>query len=453
MSVSNLTGCTWVGNSTIQYDSNFPAYYINYKAYYNSGANYDTGTSLYMDIFTRFTTYGLLGNGLSSFSGVIFPSCIYEGSETTTMTPTSTTGNTLEYIEFTGGTDATNANLIAWLEANGTLTAPEPEPVSSQNIKLGSNDIDKVYFGSSEVSKIYLGINVIYEAGTPVPVETGYLTFESDDGSEFTLGTDANGYGLITGYIFNSDGTFEYSTDAVNWQSWNPTTTLTSVNGKLYIRGSNNTYLVQYSSCFLSGTQITLADGTRKNVEDITYNDVLKVWNFDTGEYDTATICWLTKPKLKNYHYYKLTFSDGTILKTTGQKSNHKVYNVDERYFKGVNITEIGDRIFTENGIVTVVNKEYIEEEVLYYNLITSLRFGCFANGVLTSDRYGNIYPIDENMMFVKGDRQVRPYSEFEEAGISRYWYDNLRLGENTETVEETKKYIGRLESQMRERS
>lgn len=156
---------------------------------------------------------------------------------------------------------------------------------------------------------------------------------------------------------------------------------------------------------------------------------------------------------MRNYHYYKLTFSDGTVLKTTGQKSNHKIYNVDEQYFKGVNVTEIGDRIFTENGIVTVTNKEYFEEEVLYYNLITSLNFCCFANGVLTSDRYGNIYPIDENMKFIKNDRPIRPYSEFEEANISRYWYDNLRLGENTETIEETQKYIDRLEGQMREKS
>lgn len=293
--------------------------------------------------------------------------------------------------------------------------------------------------------------SVVVEKYEETPAVENFLTFETDDGSDFTLGTDASSMGTISGYVFSSDGTFEYSTDKTTWQSWTPTTTLTSVNGKLYLRGIGNTYLSTWSSCFLKGTKITLADGTTKNVEDITYADKLKVWNFDTGAYDVADICWLTRPKLKNYHYYKLTFSDGTILKTTGQKSNHKVYNVDERYFKGVNVTEVGDRIFSENGIVEVVGKEYIEEEVLYYNLITSKTFGCFANGILTSDRYGNIYPIDENMMFVKNGRPIRPYTEFEEVGISKYWYDNLRLGENTETLEETQKYIQRLESQMRE--
>lgn len=202
------------------------------------------------------------------------------------------------------------------------------------------------------------------------------------------------------------------------------------------------------TSCFLPDTLITLADGTKKQIKDITYSDRLKVWNFDTGEYDTSPICWLTRSGYKNRHYYKLTFSDGTILKTTGRNSNHKVYNVDERYFKGVDKTEIGDRIFSENGIVTVVNKEYIEEEIEYYNLITTGTINCFAEGILTSDRYGNLYPIDENMMYIK-DGRYRPYEEFEAAGIKRYWYDTLRLAEVSGTIEETQQYIAKLECQM----
>lgn len=202
------------------------------------------------------------------------------------------------------------------------------------------------------------------------------------------------------------------------------------------------------SSCFLPDTLITLADGTKKQIKDITYSDRLKVWNFDTGEYDTSPICWITRSGYKNGHYYKLTFSDGTILKTTGHNSNHKVYNVDERYFKGVDKTEIGDRIFSENGIVTVVNKEYIEEEIEYYNLITTGTINCFAEGILTSDRYGNLYPIDENMMYIK-DGRYRPYEEFEAVGIKRYWYDTLRLAEVSGTIEETQQYIAKLECQM----
>lgn len=214
--------------------------------------------------------------------------------------------------------------------------------------------------------------------------------------------------------------------------------------------GTTQTYTAVYS-CFLKGTRITLADGTKKPVEDVTYDDRLKVFNFDEGREDEAGICWLTVPGLKNDHYYRLTFSDGTVLKTTGQNSNHKVYNVDERFFKGVDKTQVGDRIMSENGIVTVVDKQYVEEEVEYYNLITTGHINCYAEGILTSDRYGNRYPVDESMKFVKPDVVLRPYLEYESVGISRYWYDTLRLGEVPETIEQTKDYIVKLESQMRD--
>ena len=202
-------------------------------------------------------------------------------------------------------------------------------------------------------------------------------------------------------------------------------------------------------SCFLPDTLISLADGTKKQIKDLTYSDNLLVWNFNEGKLDTASICWLTKSGLKNDHYYKLTFSDGTILKTTGQNSNHKIYNVDEHFFKGVDKTKIGDRIFSENGIVTVINKEYIEEEVEYYNLITTKYINCFAEGILTSDRYGNMYQHDENMMNIQDGRTIRPYNEFEAVGIKRYWYDTLCLGEVNGTINEIKNYIDKLECQM----
>lgn len=79
---------------------------------------------------------------------------------------------------------------------------------------------------------------------------------------------------------------------------------------------------------------------------------------------------------------------------------------------------------------------------------MTSGKINCFANGILTSDRYGNLYPI-ANMKYVKDGRTIRPYSEYEAVGIDRYWYDNLRLGENTETVEKSKEYVWKCIGQM----
>lgn len=226
----------------------------------------------------------------------------------------------------------------------------------------------------------------------------------------------------------------------VDWFGWsNMTVTLVGTDGSYQL----------VISCFKKGTNITLADGTAKKIEDLTYDDVLKVWDFDEGQLGSAKVCWLTRPGLKNDHYYKLTFSDGTVLNTTGRNSNHKIYNVDKRKFEGVDKTQIGDRIYSLNGIVTVVDKQYIEDEVEYYNVMTTRKINCFAEGILASDRYGNMYPIDENMKYIKDGRAIRPYSDYEAVGIDRYWYDNLRLGEVPETVEETKNYVMKVVNQM----
>lgn len=202
------------------------------------------------------------------------------------------------------------------------------------------------------------------------------------------------------------------------------------------------------AACFLKGTDILLSNGTTKKIEDLTYDNVLKVWDFDEGQLGSAKVCWLTRPGLKNDHYYQLTFDDGTVLKTTGVNSNHRIFSVDQSKFTNVCDAKVGDKVFSIDGTLTITDVQYVEEECEYYNVMTSGKINCFANGILTSDRYGNLYPITD-MKYVKDGRTIRPYSEYEAVGIDKYWYDNLRLGENTETVEKSKEYIWKCLGQM----
>ena len=71
------------------------------------------------------------------------------------------------------------------------------------------------------------------------------------------------------------------------------------------------------NDCVLKGTKIALADGTKKNVEDITYSDVLLVWDFDNGKFASAKPAWIHHGgNIK--HCWKNEFSNGTTLFTTG---------------------------------------------------------------------------------------------------------------------------------------
>lgn len=43
---------------------------------------------------------------------------------------------------------------------------------------------------------------------------------------------------------------------------------------------------------------------------------------------------------------------------------------------------------------------ERVDEEVEYYNIITEKHMNLFAEGILTSCRYNNIYPFTDTMKF-----------------------------------------------------
>ena len=166
-----------------------------------------------------------------------------------------------------------------------------------------------------------------------------------------------------------------------------------------------------YVMCFVRGTQITLADSTTKNVEDITYDDELLVWNFYEGKYDTAKPSWIMIPG-KASEYKLVTFSDNSILKLAGPDiKSHRLYNITKQQFLYANEC-VGDEVFTQRGVLKVIGYEVVQEEVEYYNLTTEKYYDCFANGVLAGSRLNNMYHINADMKY---DSDIRLISEKEE--------------------------------------
>lgn len=297
--------------------------------------------------------------------------------------------------------------------------------------KTGSTKLSSSGSGSwvtEGITAVSQAVEATLEDGSPIGEP--FLLIPQD------LSTDAV---LLTMTSTSNGGNYAYHRTTLNTGSWQA--------GYKYI------YSMAFTPCFLPGTLITLADGSRKPIEDITYDDELKVWNFDKGCFDSSKVLWLTKKGLTNDHYVRCTFSDGTVLNVTGKReSHHKLYNYTERFFQPVSKMELGTKVFTENGVVSLVSRECIEGDVEYYNLMTDKHVNCFVNGVLASSRYNSPYPIGEDMIFVKDDRKIRPYKEFEAVGISREWYDGLRLGEQTASLEKIKKDIDKYEVCMREK-
>ena len=125
MPLSDLTGTKWVLNSSIQpfHEADFRYYAINYIS---NGNNY---SSIYYDDDGNIL-YGLqyIGNTVDTVYSYSWDSRWQDG---TWSSPA------YRIIEITGGTDATNATLIAWLQANATQV--EVTDLSGTSWEFGNN--------------------------------------------------------------------------------------------------------------------------------------------------------------------------------------------------------------------------------------------------------------------------------------------------------------------------
>ena len=196
------------------------------------------------------------------------------------------------------------------------------------------------------------------------------------------------------------------------------------------------------NSCLVEGTKILLANGKYKNIENIDYDDLLLVHNYETGELTKEYPIWIEQEKSIKI-YQKNTFSDGTILKTVGW---HGLFSTELNRFVSVDNKEefhIGTKIAKLNkdrngyDIVTVTNIEYITEVVNYYHVVSTRYYNIIANDLLTTDgtvALSNIYGFDKDITWPKEIRNnamkdVYTYDDLKDA-IPYYMFKGLRAEE-----------------------
>ena len=176
----------------------------------------------------------------------------------------------------------------------------------------------------------------------------------------------------------------------------------------VYTVTGNGTITCTTCKCFAEGTQISLADGSTKAVEDITMSDNLLVWDFYEGKQSSAKPMWIMPKKEANY-YFKVTLSDNTVLNLVGYKINggsrsHRLYNVKQNAFLYPQDFAEGEHTINEYGELLTINSiECIEETVNYYNIITDTHYNLYAENILTSCRLSNRYGIVD-MKYDKND-------------------------------------------------
>jgi hypothetical protein len=143
------------------------------------------------------------------------------------------------------------------------------------------------------------------------------------------------------------------------------------------------------SSCITAGTLITLADGTQKKVEDLTMDDVLLVFNHETGEYEAAGIIFIENDGWKEYNVITLTFSDGTTTKLIYEHAYFDLTLGKYVYITEQNYTDFIGHEFamqSEGGFkrVTMTDATLAVEYTGCYSLVTVYHLNYFVDGLFS---------------------------------------------------------------------
>lgn len=183
--------------------------------------------------------------------------------------------------------------------------------------------------------------------------------------------------------------------------------------------------------CFAENTLISTKSGD-KFVQDITYDDDILVWNFDEGKLDYAKPIFIKQEQTSD-SYWRVTDEDGKTVNLVGSNGkSHRLYNKRTHLFE-----------YPQD--IPECKCEEIHESVKYYNIITAYHFNCYANGILTSNRYSNmLYPITDEMKYDKTVKHTNTCKREQFNFLMDDEFEKLRLSE-MEYSDEMRDYAKRF--------
>ena len=328
----------------------------------------------------------------------------------------------------TGYTDSELSVGVVVSKAAVTYTNVTLDKVDAGGQIHGGSYVSTGYtqISNADTSKYYL-IRYINASGS---YATAYLYWDSAS-SKWKV-ANSQSYGFInivdsksssTKIVFCGVDSYEGS-----WYDWQNCQCLatnvkpesSTIPETVFTENGATTQSLAYYICIKEGTLITLADRTKKPIEDITYDDKLLVWNFYKGKFDTAKPCWITKEKTA--HEYNLCkFSNGAevgFVGNGGKEGYHRIYNNEAKAFThtGTPETPVGTTTFAEDKTYpTIVSQEIVNKSVKFYNVGTEKHFNIFANGILTSSRISNCYKIKDMKYYGEqliSDDEINEYIE-----------------------------------------
>ncbi len=143
------------------------------------------------------------------------------------------------------------------------------------------------------------------------------------------------------------------------------------------------------NSCVTPDTLVTLADGTQKEIQYVTYADKLLVWNFNKGGYDVIGASIVMNHGYAEYTVVTVNFADGTSVNTI---NGHGFFDVSENKFVILDEENVADYVGHDfvktdgNGYTTTklvgysVSGAYTES----WSILTAGYYNCILEGMWT---------------------------------------------------------------------
>ena len=307
------------------------------------------------------------------------------------------TKTSIEPPKFTNAGTATAIRLVEksggdWRPAYTVLTGVTVTYWSSSEGKVQTIDLSNIYNSGSISSNVWtytcadytltITGGAVHSDGTTItPVVSNNTLYFASTNKAFGTGTTSRD--IILTYVF---------TDKNASTTWNRTEKVqySNLSEYDYTKFKNGTLEAPSSSgtCVTPETLITLADGSQVRVDSLTGNEMLLVWNMETGKFDVAPIMFLDSDPTAEYEVIRLYFSDGTYVNVI---SEHGFWDYDlNRYvYLDRNAADyIGHTFAKQNGdklekvqLVDVV----IETEVTTaWSPVTVGHLCYFVNGMLS---------------------------------------------------------------------
>lgn len=152
------------------------------------------------------------------------------------------------------------------------------------------------------------------------------------------------------------------------------------------VEGNHNFYANEHlvhNRCFVAGTEISLANGDVKNIEDVSIGEEVLTYNVDTKEIEAGEVGDLKKHEVESV--IRITLDNVNIITTTAE---HPFYVVDAGWIKAGDLQPL-DICLKEDGKESLVSTvEVLKEKHEVFNLLSvSKNHNFFANGILVHNK------------------------------------------------------------------